>query len=183
MVTHLNYRDAILTWVSIIRIVIIALTSSLPNSCFIKIYFSFSQLLVPMSSKGTSNWRRKSPHLKKILRQWYLSRKMNSLSNSPSGSVNKPNWSNSLKPKRKISKSHSRCLKIIQNVSFEFLISHCSIKIDLSGNTFWPKALCFQKFVKLAVVGIFHTSLDMLNETFSVILKHRDYFHIFFQLR
>ena len=46
------------------------------------------------------------------------------------------------------------CLKIIQNVAFEFLnigIFHqfCLLKVDLSGNTVWPQDLDFQKLVKI----------------------------------
>ena len=43
-----------------------------------------------------------------------------------------------------------------QNVAFEFLFfilafstNFCPIKIDMSGNTVWPQASCFQKLAKM----------------------------------
>ena len=48
-------------------------------------------------------------------------------------------------------KSHSS-LKITQNVTFEFSVltftTNFCLKIDLSGNTVWPKTSCFQKLAK-----------------------------------
>ena len=63
-----------------------------------------------------------------------------------------------------VNKLPSECLKITQNVSFEFLnfgfsCNFCPVKNDLSGNTVWLKTSVFQK-----IFGI-------LNETFSVIFK------------
>ena len=59
----------------------------------------------------------------------------------------------------------------------------CPIKIDLFGNTVWPQATGFQKLSKMeTILGILNqllfphnvnASLAMLNETFSVIFKHR----------
>ena len=43
--------------------------------------------------------------------------------------------------------SVSHCLKITQNVAFEFL--NFGIKSDLSGNTVWPQASDFQKLAKM----------------------------------
>ena len=48
----------------------------------------------------------------------------------------------------------AHCLKITQNVAFEFLIlafstNFCLIKTDLSGNTVWPQASGLQKLVKM----------------------------------
>ena len=48
----------------------------------------------------------------------------------------------------------AHCLKITQNVAFEFLIlafstNFCPIKTDLSGNTVWPQASGFQKLAKM----------------------------------
>ena len=55
----------------------------------------------------------------------------------------------------KIPKSTAHCLKITQNVAFEFLAfstDFCPIITDLSGNTVWQQASVFQK---LAIFGIF----------------------------
>ena len=51
-------------------------------------------------------------------------------------------------------KMYAQCLKITQNVAFEFLILAFStnffpIKSDLSGNTVWPQASDFQKLAKM----------------------------------
>ena len=48
----------------------------------------------------------------------------------------------------------AQCLKIIQNVAFEFFNFGIStnfwpIKTDLSGNTVWPQASGFQKLAKM----------------------------------
>ena len=43
----------------------------------------------------------------------------------------------------------SHCLKITQNVAFEFSTNFCPIKNDLSGNTVGPQASGFQKFAKM----------------------------------
>ena len=45
----------------------------------------------------------------------------------------------------------------------------CPIKSDLSGTTVWPQTSGFQKLAKIDPF----LALFMLNETFSVILKHR----------
>ena len=51
--------------------------------------------------------------------------------------------------------THTHCLKITQNVAFEFFLilafstNFCPIKTDLTGNTVWPQALGFQKLNKL----------------------------------
>ena len=81
---------------------------------------------------------------------------------------------------------YSHCLKITQNVEFNFLIlafstNFCPIKADLSGNTVWPQA--FKNTPKWTIFGIFIwllstqnenvASLAMLNETFAVIFKQR----------
>ena len=42
----------------------------------------------------------------------------------------------------------AHCLKITQNVAFEFL-NFCPIKTDLSGNTVWPQTSVFQKLAKM----------------------------------
>ena len=38
--------------------------------------------------------------------------------------------------------------------------NYCSIKIDLSGNTVWPRASVFQKLAKLTIFGIFNELLS-----------------------
>ena len=48
----------------------------------------------------------------------------------------------------------AHCLKITQNVAYEFLIlafftSFCPIKTGISGNTVWPQASGFQKLAKM----------------------------------
>ena len=50
-------------------------------------------------------------------------------------------------------------MKITKNVEFEFL-NFCPIKIDISGNTFWPQALGFQKLAKMNIFGIFNELLS-----------------------
>ena len=50
----------------------------------------------------------------------------------------------------KVNSAGTHCLKITQNVAFEFLIlafstNFCPIKIDLSGNTVWPQVVVLQK--------------------------------------
>ena len=53
--------------------------------------------------------------------------------------------------------STAHCLKIAQNVAFEFLAfppNFCPIKTDLSGNTVWPNASDFQLLAKLTIFGI-----------------------------
>ena len=58
-------------------------------------------------------------------------------------------------------------------------LNFCPIKTDLSGNTVWPLASDFQKLAKVDHFWHFYlktlvqTLLAMLNETFSVIFKHR----------
>ena len=52
-----------------------------------------------------------------------------------------------------------KLLKMSHLLIFQF----CPIRIDPSGNTVWPQASGFQKLAPLA----------MLNETFSLIFKHR----------
>ena len=57
-------------------------------------------------------------------------------------------------------------------------LNFCPIKTDLSGNTVWPLASDFQKLAKMDHFWHFYltlvqTLLAMLNETFSVIFKHR----------
>ena len=48
----------------------------------------------------------------------------------------------------------AQCLKITQNVAFKrfsilpFSTNFCLIKIDLSGNTFWPQAPAFKELAK-----------------------------------
>ena len=76
----------------------------------------------------------------------------------------------------------AHCLKITQNVAFIFLIlafstKFCPIITDMSGNTVWPQASGFQKLAKM---DRFLASLTMLNETFSVIFKHRALNEVFF---
>ena len=62
----------------------------------------------------------------------------------------------------------SQCLKITQNVAFEFFnfprINFCPIQRDLSGNTVWPPATGFQKLVKM--------DHSKRNATFCGIFKH-----------
>ena len=48
-----------------------------------------------------------------------------------------------------------------------------SIKIELSGNTIWPQASGLQKFAKLNGYVNFFQLKNYMNETFSVIFKHR----------
>ena len=67
-----------------------------------------------------------------------------------------------------------------------FSTNFCPIKIDRSGNTVWPQTSGFQKLTKLTIFGISYEllstqnvkvarfALAMLNETFSVIFKHRE---------
>ena len=49
-------------------------------------------------------------------------------------------------------KNYAQCLKITQNVAFEFfnfaISHHCTIKLDPSGNTVWSQASVFQKLAK-----------------------------------
>ena len=48
----------------------------------------------------------------------------------------------------------SQCLKITQNVAFEFLVfstNFCPIEIDLSGNTVLPQTSVFLKVAKLVI--------------------------------
>ena len=56
--------------------------------------------------------------------------------------------------------TYSQCLKITQNVAFEFFNQFYSIKIDLSGNTFWPQASVFPKLTKIDNFGIFNEFLS-----------------------
>ena len=62
----------------------------------------------------------------------------------------------------------SHCLKITQNVAFEFLIlafstNICPIKSDLSGKTVWPQASGSQKLANLDHFGIFNYFLSTQN--------------------
>ena len=55
----------------------------------------------------------------------------------------------------------SQCLKIIQNVAFEFLYfgifrQFLSFRIYLSGSTIWPQASVFKNSPKLTIFGIFN---------------------------
>ena len=63
-------------------------------------------------------------------------------------------WQSSKKGVQCYFKVAAHCLKITQNVAFEFWIlafftNICPIKIDLSGNTVWPQASGFQKLAKM----------------------------------
>ena len=44
---------------------------------------------------------------------------------------------------------YSHCLKLIQNVVFDFSTNFCPFKTDFSANTIWPKSSGFQKFAKM----------------------------------
>ena len=57
----------------------------------------------------------------------------------------------------------SQCLKITQNIAYEFFnlgisINFCPIEIGLSGSTVWPQASIFQNIAKL-------NNFDIQNET------------------
>ena len=52
----------------------------------------------------------------------------------------------------------AQCLKITQNVSFEFFnfsifTNFCPIKVNMSGNTVWPQASGFQKLAKWTILA------------------------------
>ena len=55
---------------------------------------------------------------------------------------------------------YTHCLKITQNVAFEFLAfstNFCPINIELSGNTYWVQ------FLALAIFGIINELLSSQN--------------------
>ena len=68
-----------------------------------------------------------------------------------------------------VNQSKAHCLKITQNVLFEFSIlafstNFCPINIDLSGNTVWPQALRFWKLAKLSIFAAPNVEWDFFSD-------------------
>ena len=59
--------------------------------------------------------------------------------------------------------NQSKCLICIFDL-WLFSTNFCPIKIDLSGNTVWPKASGFQNLAKFNILGIFNEILSTQNE-------------------
>ena len=57
----------------------------------------------------------------------------------------------------------SKCLIRIFDL-WLFSTNFCPLKVDLSGNTFWPKASGFQNLAKFNILGIFNEILSTQNE-------------------
>ena len=58
-----------------------------------------------------------------------------------------------------------------------FSTNFCPIEIDLSGNTVWLQALCFQKLVKLTVLGIFNQLLSTQNVYVARFARNVEFFN------
>ena len=79
--------------------------------------------------------------------------------------INKEKLNLEVEKSRLYFSNFTQCLKITQNVSFNFWvlassINCCHTKTDLPGYTVWPKASGFQKFT---IFGIFHQLLSTQN--------------------
>ena len=69
---------------------------------------------------------------------------------------------------------HSKCRIWVFSILAFFTI-FCPIKINLSGNTVWPRNSAFQKLAKLTIFGIFKELLSTQNVTVARFARKVEY--------